>query len=82
MVFRILSDVLLCVRMQALVVKLQKDYWTTVLVELVVWPGWQIFTFRMVPLQHQLMTSNLLTLGEATALPLMNAKMNPEAAVC
>lgn len=69
----------LCRFPQALIVKLQKDYWTTVLVELVVWPVWQMFTFRMVPLQHQLMTSNLLTLGEATALPLMNAQTSNEA---
>lgn len=58
---------------QALLVKLQTEYWPTVLIELLVWPGWQIITFRVVPLHHQLMTSNLLTLGEATALPFVNA---------
>ena len=41
--------------------------------ELLVWPGWQMLTFRVVPLHHQLMTSNLLTLGEAVALPLAKA---------
>lgn len=55
---------------QEVVRKLQSDYAVTVAAELVIWPGWQIFTFRLVPLQHQLMTSNVLTLGEAVALPL------------
>lgn len=43
----------------------------TVVAELLVWPLWQLATFRVVPLRHQLMTSNLLTLGEAVALPLV-----------
>ena len=59
-----------CCCSQDLALKLEKDYVPTVAVELVVWPVWQLYTFRHVPLQHQLMTSNLLTLGEAVALPL------------
>ena len=52
-----------CSCSQDLALKLEKDYVPTVAVELVVWPVWQLYTFRHVPLQHQLMTSNLLTLG-------------------
>lgn len=54
--------------------KLDTDYLPTVVAELFVWPGWQIYTFRSVPLRHQLMTSNLLTLGEAVALPLAKSQ--------
>lgn len=64
--------------MQVLTAKLKKDYLSTVLLELIVWPVWQLVTFRVVPLHHQLMTSNLLTLGEATALPLIGAKAGQE----
>lgn len=56
--------------MQVLAEKVRKDYAATVLIEVLVWPAWQIFTFRLVPLRHQLMVSNLLSLGEAVALPL------------
>ena len=58
-----------CSCSQDLVLKLEKGYVPTVAVELVVWPVWQLYTFRHVPLQHQLMTSNLLTLGKHFAHP-------------
>ncbi len=46
---------MLCTVMQEVKDKLSKDYWNTLITELVIWPGYQALNFWKVPLKHQLL---------------------------
>ena len=46
------------VRLQDLAVKCSKDFWPTVLIEMLVWPPFQVVKFARVPLRHQLVVMN------------------------
>jgi protein Mpv17 len=48
--------------------KLRKDYVSTLLTELVIWPGYQGLNFWKVPLQHQLLVANAATVADSTFL--------------
>ncbi len=44
--------------MQDLATKCRKDFWPTLVVEMVVWPPFQVLNFAKVPLRHQLVVMN------------------------
>lgn len=43
---------------QDLAEKCSKDFWPTLLVEMLVWPPFQVANFAKVPLRHQLVVMN------------------------
>ncbi len=45
--------------------KLKTDFWPTFLAELLVWPAVQGANFRYVPVHHQLLVVNLLTIFDS-----------------
>eukprot|EP00798_Chlamydomonas_sp_ICE-L_P011152 gene11152-18773_t len=48
--------------------KIEQDFVPTYMAELFIWPGFQTFNFTKVPLQHQLLAVNCMTLVDATFL--------------
>uniref|UniRef100_A0A7S3VGX4 Peroxisomal membrane protein MPV17 n=1 Tax=Dunaliella tertiolecta TaxID=3047 RepID=A0A7S3VGX4_DUNTE len=48
--------------------KIDKDFISTYLAELVIWPAFQTFNFVKVPVQHQLLAVNFMTLVDASFL--------------
>lgn len=48
--------------------KLRKDYLSTLLAELLVWPGFQALNFLKVPVKHQLLAANGATILDSTFL--------------
>ncbi|CAK0784823.1 hypothetical protein CVIRNUC_008027 [Coccomyxa viridis] len=44
--------------LQDLKEKCAKDFWTTTVIEMVVWPPYQVLNFARVPLRHQLVVMN------------------------
>lgn len=54
--------------MQACKEKLRKDYLSTLLTEMVIWPGYQACNFWKVPVKHQLLVINAATIVDSTFL--------------
>jgi protein Mpv17 len=48
--------------------KLRQDYISTLLTEMVIWPGFQALNFWKVPLKHQLLLANSATVADSTFL--------------
>jgi protein Mpv17 len=48
--------------------KMTQDFVPTYLAELCIWPGFQTFNFVKIPIRHQLLAVNCMTLVDATFL--------------
>lgn len=48
--------------------QVKQDFIATYLAELVIWPGFQTYNFVKVPVQHQLLAVNCVSLIDATFL--------------
>ncbi|KAF5836930.1 hypothetical protein DUNSADRAFT_5261 [Dunaliella salina] len=48
--------------------KIDKDFLSTYMAELVIWPAFQTFNFVKIPVQHQLLAVNFMTLVDASFL--------------
>ncbi|KAF3918955.1 hypothetical protein ABW20_dc0107596 [Dactylellina cionopaga] len=56
--------------------KLQRNYWTTLRTNLVLWPTVQLVNFKFVPLEHRLLVVNIVSLGWNSYLSYVNTRQS------
>lgn len=58
--------------------KLKENYWPTLTTNWYVWPAFQMLNFSLIPVQHRLLSVNVLSIFWNTFLSLKNSRSSPD----